>query len=102
MTHRALDYWIILCLLFFQGSSQTDDSSSQRTSSSVLAKEALIEIDYSNLSEDLKVCLPHHTSVLYGRPVVHLSLVFLFVCFFPSVVKRGLFLVLMFKLFYSE
>ncbi|XP_054905325.1 structural maintenance of chromosomes protein 1A isoform X1 [Poeciliopsis prolifica] len=37
-----------------EGSSQTDDSSSQRTSSSVLAKEALIEIDYSNLSEDLK------------------------------------------------
>uniref|UniRef100_H3DC94 Structural maintenance of chromosomes protein n=1 Tax=Tetraodon nigroviridis TaxID=99883 RepID=H3DC94_TETNG len=39
-----------------EGSSQTDDSSSQRTSSSVLAKEALIEIDYTNLSEDLKVC----------------------------------------------
>uniref|UniRef100_A0A8D3DYQ9 Structural maintenance of chromosomes protein 1A n=1 Tax=Scophthalmus maximus TaxID=52904 RepID=A0A8D3DYQ9_SCOMX len=37
-----------------EGSSQTDESSSQRTSSSVLAKEALIEIDYSNLSEDLK------------------------------------------------
>uniref|UniRef100_A0AAX7TQG7 Structural maintenance of chromosomes protein 1A n=1 Tax=Astatotilapia calliptera TaxID=8154 RepID=A0AAX7TQG7_ASTCA len=34
---------------------ETDESSSQRTSSSVLAKEALIEIDYSNLSEDLKV-----------------------------------------------
>uniref|UniRef100_A0A8C4HVC4 Structural maintenance of chromosomes protein n=1 Tax=Dicentrarchus labrax TaxID=13489 RepID=A0A8C4HVC4_DICLA len=32
-------------------------SSSQRTSSSVLAKEALIEIDYSNLSEDLKDAL---------------------------------------------
>ncbi|XP_006785864.1 structural maintenance of chromosomes protein 1A [Neolamprologus brichardi] len=32
-----------------EGSSQTDESSSQRTSSSVLAKEALIEIDYSNL-----------------------------------------------------
>lgn len=62
MTHRSLGYWIILCLMFLQGSSQTDDSSSQRTSSSVLAKEALIEIDYSNLSEDLKVCLPHHTS----------------------------------------
>uniref|UniRef100_A0A3B3YH11 Structural maintenance of chromosomes protein n=1 Tax=Poecilia mexicana TaxID=48701 RepID=A0A3B3YH11_9TELE len=30
---------------------------SQRTSSSVLAKEALIEIDYSNLSEDLKDAL---------------------------------------------
>uniref|UniRef100_A0A3Q4HCX4 Structural maintenance of chromosomes protein 1A n=1 Tax=Neolamprologus brichardi TaxID=32507 RepID=A0A3Q4HCX4_NEOBR len=29
-----------------EGSSQTDESSSQRTSSSVLAKEALIEIDY--------------------------------------------------------
>uniref|UniRef100_A0A672YUF1 Structural maintenance of chromosomes protein n=1 Tax=Sphaeramia orbicularis TaxID=375764 RepID=A0A672YUF1_9TELE len=39
------------------GSSQTDESSSQRTSSSVLAKEALIEIDYSNLSEDLKDAL---------------------------------------------
>uniref|UniRef100_A0A8C9Y412 Structural maintenance of chromosomes protein 1A n=1 Tax=Sander lucioperca TaxID=283035 RepID=A0A8C9Y412_SANLU len=33
---------------------ETEESSSQRTSSSVLAKEALIEIDYSNLSEDLK------------------------------------------------
>uniref|UniRef100_A0A672IFD8 Structural maintenance of chromosomes protein n=1 Tax=Salarias fasciatus TaxID=181472 RepID=A0A672IFD8_SALFA len=32
-------------------------SSSQRTSSTVLAKEALIEIDYSNLSEDLKDAL---------------------------------------------
>ncbi|XP_078480497.1 LOW QUALITY PROTEIN: structural maintenance of chromosomes protein 1A-like [Lampetra planeri] len=40
-----------------EGSSQTEDSSSQRTSSSVLAKEALIEIDYSNLSEDLKDAL---------------------------------------------
>ncbi|XP_047439404.1 structural maintenance of chromosomes protein 1A [Mugil cephalus] len=40
-----------------EGSSQTDESSSQRTSSSVLAKEALIEIDYSNLSEDLKDAL---------------------------------------------
>uniref|UniRef100_A0A3Q2SMY2 Structural maintenance of chromosomes protein n=1 Tax=Fundulus heteroclitus TaxID=8078 RepID=A0A3Q2SMY2_FUNHE len=40
-----------------EGSSQTDDSSSQRTSSTVLAKEALIEIDYSNLSEDLKDAL---------------------------------------------
>lgn len=49
----------LLFLLLFQGSSQTDDSSSQRTSSSVLAKEALIEIDYSNLSEDLKVAGPH-------------------------------------------
>ncbi|XP_077428530.1 structural maintenance of chromosomes protein 1A [Vanacampus margaritifer] len=37
-----------------EGSSQNDESSSQRTSSSVLAKEALIEIDYSNLTEDLK------------------------------------------------
>lgn len=45
------------CFLLFKGSSQTDESSSQRTSSSVLAKEALIEIDYSNLSEDLKVGL---------------------------------------------
>uniref|UniRef100_A0A8C7ZE80 Structural maintenance of chromosomes protein n=1 Tax=Oryzias sinensis TaxID=183150 RepID=A0A8C7ZE80_9TELE len=40
-----------------EGSSQTDESSSQRTSSSVLAKEALIEIDYSSLSEDLKDAL---------------------------------------------
>ncbi|KAM9856297.1 structural maintenance of chromosomes protein 1A [Aulostomus maculatus] len=40
-----------------EGSSQTDESSSQRTSSTVLAKEALIEIDYSNLSEDLKDAL---------------------------------------------
>uniref|UniRef100_A0A671XB74 Structural maintenance of chromosomes protein n=1 Tax=Sparus aurata TaxID=8175 RepID=A0A671XB74_SPAAU len=38
-----------------EGSSQNDESSSQRTSSTVLAKEALIEIDYGNLSEDLKV-----------------------------------------------
>uniref|UniRef100_A0A8C2WZS1 Structural maintenance of chromosomes protein n=1 Tax=Cyclopterus lumpus TaxID=8103 RepID=A0A8C2WZS1_CYCLU len=37
-----------------EGSSQTEESSSQRTSSTVLAKEALIEIDYGNLSEDLK------------------------------------------------
>ncbi|KAI4880597.1 hypothetical protein NFI96_012195, partial [Prochilodus magdalenae] len=37
-----------------QGSSQADESSSQKTSSSVHAKEALIEIDYSNLNEDLK------------------------------------------------
>uniref|UniRef100_A0A669ESU1 Structural maintenance of chromosomes protein 1A n=1 Tax=Oreochromis niloticus TaxID=8128 RepID=A0A669ESU1_ORENI len=36
---------------------ETDESSSQRTSSSVLAKEALIEIDYSILSEDLKDAL---------------------------------------------
>uniref|UniRef100_A0A8C4HUR7 Structural maintenance of chromosomes protein n=1 Tax=Dicentrarchus labrax TaxID=13489 RepID=A0A8C4HUR7_DICLA len=36
---------------------ETEESSSQRTSSSVLAKEALIEIDYSNLSEDLKDAL---------------------------------------------
>ncbi|KAJ8257450.1 hypothetical protein GJAV_G00185730 [Gymnothorax javanicus] len=41
-----------------EGSSQTDEStSSQKTSSTVLAKEALIEIDYSNLSEDLKDAL---------------------------------------------
>ncbi|XP_059189685.1 structural maintenance of chromosomes protein 1A [Centropristis striata] len=40
-----------------EGSSQNDESSSQRTSSTVLAKEALIEIDYSNLSEDLKDAL---------------------------------------------
>uniref|UniRef100_A0A8C2X2W3 Structural maintenance of chromosomes protein n=1 Tax=Cyclopterus lumpus TaxID=8103 RepID=A0A8C2X2W3_CYCLU len=33
---------------------ETEESSSQRTSSTVLAKEALIEIDYGNLSEDLK------------------------------------------------
>lgn len=39
-----------------EGSSQAEESS-QRTSSSVLAKEALIEIDYSNLSEDLKDAL---------------------------------------------
>ncbi|KAJ8265455.1 hypothetical protein COCON_G00145540 [Conger conger] len=41
-----------------KGSSQTEESmSSQKTSSTVLAKEALIEIDYSNLSEDLKDAL---------------------------------------------
>lgn len=40
-----------------EGNSQTEESSSQRTSSSVLAKEALIEIDYSNLTEDLKDAL---------------------------------------------
>lgn len=39
-----------------QGSSHVDESiSSQKSSSSVHAKEALIEIDYSNLHEDLKV-----------------------------------------------
>ncbi|MBN3300111.1 SMC1A protein, partial [Amia calva] len=38
-----------------EGGSQAEESvSSQKTSSTVLAKEALIEIDYSNLSEDLK------------------------------------------------
>uniref|UniRef100_A0A8C7Q8V6 Structural maintenance of chromosomes protein n=1 Tax=Oncorhynchus mykiss TaxID=8022 RepID=A0A8C7Q8V6_ONCMY len=43
-----------------EGSSQQEESnSSQRTSSTVLAKEALIEIDYSNLSEDLKVRSTH-------------------------------------------
>ncbi|XP_072553186.1 structural maintenance of chromosomes protein 1A isoform X2 [Salminus brasiliensis] len=40
-----------------EGSSQVDESSSQKTSSSVHAKEALIEIDYSNLNEDLKDAL---------------------------------------------
>ncbi|KAM6929487.1 structural maintenance of chromosomes protein 1A [Lycodopsis pacificus] len=41
-----------------EGSSQTEESSSQRTTSTtVLAKEALIEIDYSNLTEDLKDAL---------------------------------------------
>lgn len=40
-----------------EGSSQAEESNSQRTSSTVLAKEALIEIDYSNLSEDLKDAL---------------------------------------------
>ncbi|KAG5282163.1 hypothetical protein AALO_G00052910 [Alosa alosa] len=41
-----------------EGSSQVEESvSSQKTSSSVHAKEALIEIDYSNLSEDLKDAL---------------------------------------------
>ncbi|KAL2103936.1 hypothetical protein ACEWY4_000804 [Coilia grayii] len=39
-----------------EGGSQQEESS-QRTSSSVLAKEALIEIDYSNLSEDHKDAL---------------------------------------------
>ncbi|ROL23482.1 Structural maintenance of chromosomes protein 1A [Anabarilius grahami] len=39
-----------------EGGSQAEESlsSSQKTSSTVLAKEALIEIDYSSLSEDLK------------------------------------------------
>ncbi|XP_051735828.1 LOW QUALITY PROTEIN: structural maintenance of chromosomes protein 1A [Ctenopharyngodon idella] len=41
-----------------EGSSQVDDSiSSPKASSSVHAKEALIEIDYSNLNEDLKDAL---------------------------------------------
>ncbi|KAL7859783.1 hypothetical protein SRHO_G00149300 [Serrasalmus rhombeus] len=40
-----------------EGSSQVDESSNQKTSSSVHAKEALIEIDYSNLNEDLKDAL---------------------------------------------
>lgn len=62
---------LFLFLLLFQGSSQTDDSSSQRTSSSVLAKEALIEIDYSNLSEDLKVAGPHHTmKIINGKSLL--------------------------------
>lgn len=39
-----------------EGNSQAEESlsSSQKTSSTVLAKEALIEIDYNSLSEDLK------------------------------------------------
>ncbi|XP_077073862.1 structural maintenance of chromosomes protein 1A [Siphateles boraxobius] len=39
-----------------EGSSQAEESlsNSQKTSSTVLAKEALIEIDFSSLSEDLK------------------------------------------------
>ncbi|XP_076875071.1 structural maintenance of chromosomes protein 1A [Brachyhypopomus gauderio] len=41
-----------------EGSSQEESlSSSQKTSSTVLAKEALIEIDYSSLSDDLKDAL---------------------------------------------
>uniref|UniRef100_A0AAR2LEI3 Structural maintenance of chromosomes protein 1A n=1 Tax=Pygocentrus nattereri TaxID=42514 RepID=A0AAR2LEI3_PYGNA len=40
-----------------EGSSQVDESSNQKTSSSVHAKEALIEIDYTNLNEDLKDAL---------------------------------------------
>ncbi|XP_027026164.1 structural maintenance of chromosomes protein 1A-like isoform X1 [Tachysurus fulvidraco] len=41
-----------------EGSSQVDESiSSHKTSSSVHAKEALIEIDYNNLHEDLKDAL---------------------------------------------
>uniref|UniRef100_A0A8B9HUX9 Structural maintenance of chromosomes protein 1A n=1 Tax=Astyanax mexicanus TaxID=7994 RepID=A0A8B9HUX9_ASTMX len=36
---------------------EVEESSSQKTSSSVHAKEALIEIDYSNLNEDLKDAL---------------------------------------------
>lgn len=74
--------------MFFQGSSQADDSSSQRTSSSILAKEALIEIDYINLSEDLKVCLPHHTSVFHGCAVVQLDLVLLDFLFVLTSKKR--------------
>uniref|UniRef100_A0A4W5JUT3 Structural maintenance of chromosomes protein n=1 Tax=Hucho hucho TaxID=62062 RepID=A0A4W5JUT3_9TELE len=43
-----------------EGSSQQEEAnSSQRSSSTLLAKEALIEIDYSNLSEDLKVRSTH-------------------------------------------
>ncbi|KAI4823715.1 structural maintenance of chromosomes protein 1A [Gymnodraco acuticeps] len=40
-----------------EGSSQPEESNSQRTSSTVLAKEALIEIDYGILTEDLKDAL---------------------------------------------
>ncbi|KAK1801871.1 hypothetical protein P4O66_022502, partial [Electrophorus voltai] len=41
-----------------EGSSQTDESiNSQKTSSSVHTKEALMEIDYSNLNKDLKDAL---------------------------------------------
>lgn len=76
MTDRSLDYWFTL-YVSFQGSSQTEDSSSQRTSSSVLAKEALIEIDYSNLSEDLKVFVPPHQHLILYIFTVHLICVFL-------------------------
>lgn len=55
---------LVSAVCSLQGGSQTDDSSSQRTSSSVSAKEALIEIDYSNLSEDLKVAGLHCTKTL--------------------------------------
>ena len=60
---------LLFLFCYSKGSSQTDESSSQRTSSTVLAKEALIEIDYSNLSEDLKVAGPHDSSALHlNRP----------------------------------
>ena len=56
--------YLIIIFLLIQGSSQTEETSSQRTSSTVLAKEALIEIDYSILTEDLKVTSPT-TPLLY-------------------------------------
>ncbi|XP_031422756.1 LOW QUALITY PROTEIN: structural maintenance of chromosomes 1A, like [Clupea harengus] len=40
-----------------EGREETKEEAAQRTSSTVLAKEALIEIDYSNLSEDHKDAL---------------------------------------------
>uniref|UniRef100_A0A8C2YZQ6 Structural maintenance of chromosomes protein n=1 Tax=Cyclopterus lumpus TaxID=8103 RepID=A0A8C2YZQ6_CYCLU len=46
---------------------ETEESSSQRTSSTVLAKEALIEIDYGNLSEDLKEEIKAETNTLQQR-----------------------------------
>uniref|UniRef100_A0A672LPP7 Structural maintenance of chromosomes protein 1A n=1 Tax=Sinocyclocheilus grahami TaxID=75366 RepID=A0A672LPP7_SINGR len=47
-------------------SGTMDDISQEETSSTVLAKEALIEIDYSSLSEDLKVhkCLHLYTVMI--------------------------------------
>lgn len=47
---------LLPCGFYMQGGSQVDESiSSHKTTSSVRAKEALIEIDYSNLHDDLKV-----------------------------------------------
>ena len=46
---------VCVCVCDLQGREETKEEAAQRTSSTVLAKEALIEIDYSNLSEDHKV-----------------------------------------------
>lgn len=58
-----------------QGGSHVEESiGSHKTSSSVHAKEALIEIDYGNLHEDLKVLhkLTHAKEVQIHHDVISL------------------------------
>lgn len=57
-----------------QGGSHVDESiSSHKTSSSVHAKEALIEIDYSNLHEDLKV----FHKLTHAKTKIHPNMIFM-------------------------